>query len=91
MDWRWTRGRVERDKIRRRRDGHVQRRIALDHQIVALGTDADVEEGFELAQVFIEGAEQGGNPGFRHGDLAHGCCGYAYPLMLQTVNYLKSP
>ena len=45
--------------------------IALDHQLVALGADADVEEGFELAQVVVVSPEERGHAclGYRH--LAH--------------------
>ena len=46
-------------------------RIALDHQIVALRTDADVEEGFELAEVIVEGAEERRDAGFRNRNLPH--------------------
>ena len=45
--------------------------IALDHQLVALGSDADVEEGFELAEVVVVRAKKRGHPRFRHRHLPH--------------------
>ena len=40
-------------------------------QLVALSADADVEEGFELPEVFIVRAEKRRDAGLGHCDLAH--------------------
>ena len=43
------------------RDARGAAGIAFDHELMALGADADVEEGFELAQVVVVRAEKRGH------------------------------
>ena len=45
--------------------------IAFHHELMPLGADADVEEGFELAQVVVVGPEKRGHARFGHRHLAH--------------------
>ena len=45
--------------------------IAFHHELMPLGADADVEEGFELAQVVVVGPEKRGHTCFRYRHLAH--------------------
>jgi hypothetical protein len=49
---------------------------------VALGTDADVEQRFEMFEVLVVGAKQRLDAFFRNGD-ALDCC---YFLMVQRVS-----
>ena len=46
-------------------------RIAFDQELVALGSDANVQEGFQLPEVVVVGPEQG-----RHARLGH--CYFAH-------------
>ena len=46
-------------------------RFAFDEQIVPLGADPDVEEGLEVLEVLVVGAEQGLDPLFGDGDALH--------------------
>ena len=50
----------------RGRDG-----IAFDHELVALGPNADVEEGFELPEVIVVRAEERRDARLGHRNLAH--------------------
>jgi hypothetical protein len=46
--------------------------FALDRQLAAVATDADLEPLLEEAQVLVVGPEKGLDPSFRHGDAGHG-------------------
>ena len=46
-------------------------RIAFDQQLVALGADADVQEGFKLPEVVIVRAEERRNARLGHCHFAH--------------------
>src|SRR3990170_3324485 len=47
------------------------------HELMALGTDADVEEGLELAQVVVVSPEQRGHASLGNRHLAHRRCAYS--------------
>ena len=53
------------------RDFGGARRIAFDHELVALGADADVQEGFELPEVVVVRPEERRHARLGHRDLAH--------------------
>ena len=51
------------------RDARRVVRLPFDNQIVALGPDLDVQQGFEVAEVFIVRAEQRLDGGLRNRNL----------------------
>jgi hypothetical protein len=46
--------------------------VALDEQIVALRSNADVQEAFEVAEIVVVGPEERGQAVFTDGDAASG-------------------
>jgi hypothetical protein len=49
--------------------------LAVDDELVSLGADADIEQRFEMAKVFVERPEQGLNGGFGDRNLPLGRAG----------------
>jgi hypothetical protein len=57
-------------------------RVAVNEQVVTLGTDADIEARFEVLEVLVVGAEERLDAFFGNGDALD----YLYLLMLQILN-----
>ena len=45
-------------------------RVTFDNELVALSPHTDVEKGFEVAEIFVVGPEEGLDGRLRDGDLA---------------------
>ena len=74
------------DLIDQLRDACRVLRVAVDDELVALRPDLDVEQRFEVAEVFVVGPEEGLDGGLRDRDLAQRCrLRFAYLLVATAI------